>query len=588
MKRSLFIFFVLALVFASCHRHDVVYYPFSKEEAPCHYTIYAEVTPLMTLQSDSAMRMLMDFHKSVSIKSLSRPDYFEFLLLSAEAGTKAPIDSFLVVQSERTFCYYDSLHEKYPNSDAISVLLAKSYFCVASTKDKSDNFLAACDNYFKALDLAEKVDDSRYPFINDFIALTYNRLGMIFYNNESWNIAIDNLKMANVFFDRNNTAIGSAFNYETIGEIFYQAGNQDSAMCYFRIADSAISNLADAEFDFNIQQTLVNNKARTSFSVGDKEKAYALLNESISMASDESECKSHYGLLAELYYLDGFNDSALYYYEKSFPFGPFERTRMLNNMVTLCYKTGAYEKAAYYATFLGEEVERSKTKLALVQHYENHVKDVELQSQHQVSVRHNVKNVVVMFLIFGVIVVFLLFFYKRLKKLLVSNKAQHQQSMKEKEKELKHKELELEMTKKKLSFEEKPGDFAGRRVAFEASPIVMKIKNLVEKEDVMTKNLKGSSTPLLKDKDIIELVKVVNQNFDDFTSILAKNFARLTSNDIRYCCLFFLNLKQKEVAALMGISQSAINQKHHRLQEVFATGDSVSFFLNNYFKGIYG
>ena len=588
MRIKAFCILILVLTLVSCHRHDESSYPFSVAEAPCHYGIYSKVTPLMTLQSDSAMRMLMDFHKTVSIKSLSRPDYFEFLLLSAEASTKGPIDSFLVRQTERTFRYYDSLHQKYPNSDAISVLMAKAYFCVANTKDKIDNPLEACDNYFKALDLVENVNVTYYPFINDFIALTYNRLGVIFYNNESWNIAVANLKKANTYFDRNHIDIGTAFNLETIGEIFYQANNQDSALFYFQAADSAINNLTDVEIDFKNQQALVDNQARTLFSVGDKDKAYSMLYESIATLSGENLRKPHFGLLAELYFMDGISDSALYYYEKSFPFGPYERTRLLNNMVSLCYKTGDYEKAAYYATFLGEEVERSKTKLALVQKYEQHLKDLELQSQKTKSARNNTKTYLIILAVFVIVVAGFLLFNRRLKARMTSNKVEHQQSLKEKENELKHKELELEMTRKKLSFEEKPGDYMGRMQQFEKSPVVVKIKSLLEKEDVMTKNLKGGSTPLLKEKDMIDLVKSVNYSFDDLTSILVKNFPRLTTNDIRYCCLFFLNLKQKEVAVLMGISQSAINQKHHRLQDVFGTNDSVSSFLSSYFKELYG
>lgn len=54
--------------------------------------------------------------------------------------------------------------------------------------------MTACENYFQAISLAEEVDETHYPFVNDFIALTYNRLGIIFYDNESWSIAIDNLK----------------------------------------------------------------------------------------------------------------------------------------------------------------------------------------------------------------------------------------------------------------------------------------------------------------------------------------------------------------------------------------------------------
>lgn len=581
-------FLALVLALAACQRPDEVSYPFDNEEAPFHYTIFAKANTLMTLQPDSAMSILMAFHDSADIRSLRRPDYFEFMLLASEISTKGPIDSFLMARNQKINLYYDSLHKEFPSSEMVDFLLAKSYYCLANYDEKCDNLVAACDNYFKALSLAEQVSDERFPLVNEFLALTYNKLGVIYFNNESWNIAIDNLKKANTYFNRNHIAIGTAFNLETIGEIFYQADNQDSALLYFRKADSAISNLPEVKIDFKNRQTLVNNQARTLFSVGEKERAYAMLYDAIASQADELERKPHYSLLAELYFMDRIDDSALCYYEKSFPFGPYERTRLLNNMISLCNEMGDFEKAAYYATFLGEEMERSKTKLALVQQYENHIKNVELQSQHQISMHNNLKNAGFMFLVFAVVVTSLLFFYKRLKKLMVSNKAQHQQSMKEKEKELKHKELELEMTKKKLSFSEKPGDYAGRMQLFEQTSIVLKIRSMVEKEDVMTKNLKGGSMPLMKEKDLLELVKEVNYCFDDMTSILAKNFSRLTTNDIRYCCLFFLNLKQKEVAALMGISQSAINQKHHRLQQVFETNDPVGFFLNTYFKEIYG
>lgn len=171
---------------------------------------------------------------------------------------------------------------------------------------------------------------------------------------------------------------------------------------------------------------------------------------------------------------------------------------------------------------------------------------------------------------------------------MVSNKTQHQQSLSEKEKQLKHKEQELEMTKKKLSFKEKPGDFAGRKALFDQEAIVLKINKLIEKANVMAKTLSSHDEALLKDKDVMELVKAANQNFDDFSTLLMKDFSRLTINDVRYCCLFFMGAKQMEAAALMGISQSGANQKYHRLQELFGTKDPLDYFLNDYFKKIYG
>ncbi len=90
---------------------------------------------------------------------------------------------------------------------------------------------------------------------------------------------------------------------------------------------------------------MVNNQARTLFSVGEKERAYAMLYEAIAAQTEEMERKPHYGLFAELYFMDHLSDSALHYYEKSFPFDPYERTRLLNNMISLCNEMGDYEKA---------------------------------------------------------------------------------------------------------------------------------------------------------------------------------------------------------------------------------------------------
>lgn len=587
-KALIFSICLLTLAFFACKRQNNTFYPFTEEESPLHYSAFDKANALMTLHPDSAMLILMGVHDSVSLHTLNRPDYFEFLLLTNEAATRGPVDSFLFAQMPRIQHFYDSLHQKYPASDALSLFLAKSYYCIGNNEGHNEHPVTACENYFQAISLAEEVDETNYPFVNDFIALTYNRLGIIFYDNESWSIAIDNLKKANLYFDKRDMKIGSAFNYETIGEIFYQAGNQDSALYYFQVADTAIAKVTDVATDFKISQTLIDNKARSTFSIGEKEKAYKMLYNAIATSPDDMERKPHYGLLAELYFMDSQYDSALFYYEKSFPFNPYERTRMLNNTISLCYKMGDFQKAAYYATFLGEEVERSETKLALVQQYEKHVKDMELQTQHDTSLRNSLKNYLVMFIVFALIVVLLLFFYKRLKKLMVSNKAQHQQSLSEKEQQLKHKEQELEMTKKKLSFKEKPGDFAGRKALFDQEPIVLKINKLIEKANIMTKTLSSHDEPLVKDKDIMELVKAANQNFDDFSTLLMKDFPRLTVNDVRYCCLFFMGAKQMEAAALMGISQSGANQKYHRLQEVFGTKDPLDYFLNDYFKKIYG
>ncbi len=68
----------------------------------------------------------------------------------------------------------------------------------------------------------------------------------------------------------------------------------------------------------------------------------------------------------------------------------------------------------------------------------------------------------------------------------------------------------------------------------------------------------------LNEEEWKELIEFVDATHSRFISRLEELHPQLTSNDIRYCCLFRLSFSLQEIAAIMGISTRSVSQWKHR------------------------
>lgn len=65
----------------------------------------------------------------------------------------------------------------------------------------------------------------------------------------------------------------------------------------------------------------------------------------------------------------------------------------------------------------------------------------------------------------------------------------------------------------------------------------------------------------------IEIIHAVDQIFDNYSVRLHLDYPNLTDEDIKYCCLFKLQLGNNIISSLMGISPSSVTKRKQRIKE---------------------
>ena len=100
---------------------------------------------------------------------------------------------------------------------------------------------------------------------------------------------------------------------------------------------------------------------------------------------------------------------------------------------------------------------------------------------------------------------------------------------------------------------------------FNESDIVLKIKEKMEGNDIMIKNVGLFPKLKLKEVDFIELVRTVNLNFTDCSQRFLKDFPDLNIADFRQCCLAMLGMNDAQIAVLQGVSYSGVNRRTKKI-----------------------
>ena len=90
----------------------------------------------------------------------------------------------------------------------------------------------------------------------------------------------------------------------------------------------------------------------------------------------------------------------------------------------------------------------------------------------------------------------------------------------------------------------------------------------------------------LSKAQLLALREAVDRCFDNFTKKLSNNYPKLSYDDVDYCCLYLLGLKNAEISALMQCSYRAVCDRNNKLKNIFNTKHTITDFLygiiNNY------
>jgi len=69
------------------------------------------------------------------------------------------------------------------------------------------------------------------------------------------------------------------------------------------------------------------------------------------------------------------------------------------------------------------------------------------------------------------------------------------------------------------------------------------------------------------EKDLRELIVIVNKLYDGFANRLQMKYGELTQEEIQYCCLLKIKMKPKQIAAIFKIKPDNVYKRKQRIKE---------------------
>ena len=255
---------------------------------------------------------------------------------------------------------------------------AKAHYYHAVGLTEKDNIVGACEHYLIALEIMEEDDlikrhkdaktqrrkvlkkqrndektlcdsvtlrlcdsDEDYEKIR-FLALTYNRLGRLFYNENYCDLAILKYKKALNCLNIIKDSIPISYTYKNIGNVYQLLGKADSALYHYRKSleiNSGLTNKLD--IDKNIAQIL--------FEKGEKDSAYILIKENMNKIENINIRYSYYTTIGDMFFNDKNYDSAAYYLKECLKSDNNYIIHMSASRLSSLYDSlGNYVKKAYY------------------------------------------------------------------------------------------------------------------------------------------------------------------------------------------------------------------------------------------------
>ena len=83
-------------------------------------------------------------------------------------------------------------------------------------------------------------------------------------------------------------------------------------------------------------------------------------------------------------------------------------------------------------------------------------------------------------------------------------------------------------------------------------------------------------------EQVMALREAADRHFNQFTSRLAKAYPNLTKGDLDYCCLYLLGLSDADVSALMQRAYNTVSERSRKLKSIFGSEEPLSATLRNF------
>lgn len=256
-------------------------------------------------------------------------------------------------------------------------------------------------------------------------------------------------------------------------------------------------------------------------------------------------------------------DSAIFYLEKSLNrINYATQTASADLLMKCCQAIGDTTKFLYYKSVYGNNFSKFRNnsiiETNLVILFETY-KENRLQIINNINAKSRNKQKVL--ILFSILTVIITIFYKiKIHNTIVKSN-----------KNIIAKDKTLEAMKRKM----------------EANPFINEsiCKSILETTHIQQFKSKVNfdiyKEYALSKEQMLLLRDAADRHYNSFTQRLQNEYPELTYDDIDYCCLYLLGLKDADVSAFKQRSYRAVCDRNKKLKHIFKTNLTVSIFLNN-------
>ncbi|MBR3426401.1 MAG: hypothetical protein IKG95_00510 [Bacteroidales bacterium] len=151
---------------------------------------------------------------------------------------------------------------------------------------------------------------------------------------------------------------------------------------------------------------------------------------------------------------------------------------------------------------------------------------------------------------------------------------------------LKEKEAQVIALEKTLNLQQKAAK--QRRMAFLNEPICQHILDKARSKQITTRDVAHELGIALKDKDFEQLGEAVEKHYEGFDHELLSQCPSLKQGLLSLCHLHLLGLNESEIAALKNLSYSAIKKQNESLQEKLGVNEDMASYILRVAEGLCG
>jgi tetratricopeptide (TPR) repeat protein len=581
------------------------------------------IDSLMWQQPDSAlMRLLPCFdtccRDGVHTVSTAYNCHYAHLLL-AELLYKNDCAQTNRAELQQAVSYFDSLvRQAFPpfkgvpegrgihtnnSNDILSFLDARAHYINGVGYYENDSAVEACAEYIKALEIMDERFGEKELVGKKakFMAYTNNRLGDLFSEQFMMEPAIACYKNSyeySLVSPVSSYSVSNALYH--MGLQFNMKGEKDSANYYY---SQALANMPDSTNPY--YRDIVSTQYLLLYQLTHQtEASLKRLKQMVALTEDDDERLTRYLAIGDIYFEEGFYDSACFYLEPVLKNNDnsFLQIQVANYLRIIYDSLGNKEKSDWCKLYLALHNETGAENSALVSQlsdlfktYMSQRQEKEAEAKREAAVKKVLKVIIPIAVVLALAIIVTAKW--RSKKLLKAKEERHQQEMeterqahkmqqaalsgrlKRSNEELRDVSKQLEQSLSKNTFEsEASNDYA----AFINAPICLYIVELAHKSQFKSKmDYLIYKDDALSKEQILALRDAAEKHLARFVSLIRKQFPKLTDSDMDYCYLFLLGLSEADISALMQRAYTTVCDRSRKINRIVGADDSLYHTLHN-------